>query len=337
MDQIYRLLPVAALMAFATVPARADTLDVCADVPGAACAYKGTAGLQAAVDAAGVGDTIKVGAGIYRPGATQDVPFTDDGEALRIRGAVLINRKKLHIEAAPGAVFDGSDGTPSNAFVIVGSDVSFNNINIRDYQSGSDTDDIYDGHGLFFINSRGVVTNTSIHGTKKMALTIRGASTLDVSGLRITDSHMGIWLEENAKLTLRNSLVSGSEEAGIGGYDITETLIENSVFVGNLDDGIYAPDTGHIVVRNSIIAGNAPYGMRALTGGVIEIENSLMFGDVEAAYFTDGETAKVVLGEGVVTDIDPKLDADYLPQAAAPALKGIGLKSRPGAAEIKTD
>lgn len=337
MNQIFRVLPVAALLAFAGAPVAADTIHVCADVPSATCEYKGTGGLQSAVDAAGVGDTIKIGAGTYRPGATRDVPFTDDGEALRIRGAVLIHKKKLHIEAEPGAVFDGGQGTPSNAFVIVGSDVSFHNINIRNYQSGSDTDDIYDGHGLFFIDSRGAVTDTSIHGTKKMALTIRGASTLDVSGLKITDSHMGIWLEENAKLTLRNSLVSGSEEAGIGGYDITETLIENSVFVGNLDDGIYAPDHGHIVVRSSIVAHNAPYGMRALSGGVIEIENSLTFGDTEAAAFAEGETAKVVLGEGMLANIDPKLDANYFPQATSPDLEGMGLKSRPGALETAVD
>ncbi|WP_417451309.1 right-handed parallel beta-helix repeat-containing protein [Kordiimonas sp.] len=334
MKQIHTLGAALVLTVGAAVPACAETYTVCENKSdGADCRYEGVAGIQAAVDAAEAGDTIFIAKGTYHPGETRDVPFTDDGEKLLVRAAVLIDRKNLTIVGAPGALFDGSKGSASNAFVITNSVVDFINISIKGFRVKEETDNVYDGHGLFFINSRGSVENTSIHGTEKMALTIRGASTLDVNGLKITDSHMGIWLEENARLTLKNSLISGSEEAGIGGYDITETVIENSVFVGNEDDGIYAPDTGRIRVSSSIIAGNRPYGLRALAGGHIAVDDSVLFGNLEDAFNTDDDAASVTVGGQVVTGIDPKLDAGYFPRASSPLLVGKGLVSAPGAIE----
>lgn len=259
-----------------------DTLYVCAEV-GEGCTFSGATALQDAVDAAATGARIVVRAGRYHPQAYRDVPFSDDGESLSIRGFVVLDGKHLTIKGEAGAVLDGSKGVHASALVARGSNLHIQGLEITGFRAAEKEDTIYDGHGIFLIDSAVRIDDVTIQHVEKMALTGRGNSRLTVGNLRILDSHLGIWLEEDAALRLEEAHVENSESAGVAAYDRTQTVISGSRFIGNADDGLYATGAARICVERSTIMGNKPYGVRAVEDGQIRVGRSVLSGNEAAA------------------------------------------------------
>lgn len=288
----------------------AETLVVCPGEAAVDDCYTGDRAIQEAVDAASDGDTVLVKAGIYRPGAYRDVSFLD----FRVRGYVLVDNKSLHLVGEAGTVLDGGEGLASSAFVIYGSNVTLENFLVRNFKVSSSEDDLYDGHGIFIIDSDARITDVTVENVEKMAFSIRGDSAVVASRIRLADNHLGIWMEENGQLTLENAVIRNSESAGVAVYDTSATEIFNSLFERNLDDGIYAENNAVVHVTNSIVMYNEPYGLRAVDGSHITAEYSILY--------ANNAFANSLTTESAVIDADPRLDREYRPLPGSPALDG---------------
>ena len=70
------------------------------------CAFSGGNGIQAAIDAAMDGDTIRLRPGTYIAAGVRDVPY----KVHTIRGFIVVDGKRLSLIGEPGAVLDGSAG-----------------------------------------------------------------------------------------------------------------------------------------------------------------------------------------------------------------------------------
>jgi len=289
--------------------ASAETLTVCATDK--TCRFSGDSGIQAAVDAAKDGDTVLIKAGLYHPATYRDVPFQD----LTLRGYVVIDHKRLTISGEAGSIIDGKIGNPSIAFVVRDADVAFKNLIIRDFRYAEEEDKIYDGHGIFAINSRVRIDDVTMERIVKMGITGRGDSLIDATDVKLLDGHLGVWLEESAHARLRNMVMRGGDSAAIGAYMTSSATLSNSVIDSNTDDGIYAKDHASIIVTNSLILNNKPFGVNIEGEAHIVVSNSALHGN--AADLSD----KVTKGEGLILT-DPLIDDTYRPKAGSP-LAGV--------------
>lgn len=296
-------------------PASAETIRVCPEGSQMqSCDLTGNDAVQEAVDRAADGDVIRLAAGRYVPSSYRDVPFED----IAARGYVVIRGKRLAIEGSDGTVLDGREGIPAIAFVLEDADVSFRNLKISDFRWGEEEDDIYDGHGIFAIDSRVRASDIVMRGIVKMALTGRGRTLIDASALRLLDGHLGIWLEEASQAHVRDSVIAGGDSAGIATYDDSTLHLFNSVVANNTDDGVYAADSSTILVTHSVIAGNAPYGINAEAKGRVTVRESAMHANAAPANAAL-EPGQLVISEDVV-QTDPMLDAQWLPKPGSPLL-----------------
>ena len=180
--------------------------------------------------------TISIRPGTYAPDGFRDIPYKE----LTIRGYVVVENKDLSLVGEAGTVLDGTNGQPASAVVVNGGQLTVKNLTLRNFRAASPQDNIYDGHGLFFIDAGATVSNVTIESIDKMALTERGNSTVDAANIRILDGQVGIWLEESSHLRLRNSVIRDNQSAGICAYSNSSANIYNSVFDGTQDDGIYS-------------------------------------------------------------------------------------------------
>ncbi len=280
------------LIAASAVPAdAATTWLICPDSPsGSRCEFKGLPGLQAAVDRSTDGDQIRLRAGEYVPESFRDVPF----EKLAIRGAILIDGKRLEIVGEDGAVLDGSRGVAASAIVIRGGHLTIRNLTLKGFRAADSDDDIYDGHGLFFIGAEGDIEDVTIEGIAKMALTERGHSQVRAQRLKILDGHVGIWLEETSHLDLSDATVRNNESAGICAYGQSSAAIAKSRFEANRDDGVYTEKSATIDVSDSEILRNTPYGMRATGDSLITARHIRIEGNAKAETATEGQGRIVV-------------------------------------------
>ena len=298
-------------------PASAETLRVCAqDSPAEACDFSGHDAIQAAVDHAADGDELRLAPGRYVPASVRDVPFQD----IVARGMVVVRDKRLSIEGGEGVVLDGAEGVPSIAFVLENADVTLQNLEIRDFRWEEEEDDTYDGHGVFAIDSRVRANGIVMRGIVKMALTGRGRTLIEASGLRLLDGHLGIWLEETAHAHVHDSVIAGGDSAGIATYGDSTLHLFNSVVANNTDDGIYAADNSTIVAAQSIIVENAPYGINAAGNGRVTVRASSIHGNSTPAN-TEFEPNQLIIGDDV-SRADPMLDAHWRPQPGSPLLAG---------------
>ncbi len=303
----------------AGTPASAETILVCPERSQMQdCDFTGNDAVQEAVDRAADGDVIQLAAGRYVPSSYRDVPFED----IVARGYVVIREKRLTIEGSDGTVLDGKEGIPAIAFVLENADVTIRNLEINDFRWGEEEDDIYDGHGIFAIDSRVQASDIVMRGIVKMALTGRGRTLIDASALRLLDGHLGIWLEEAAHAHVRDSVIAGGDSAGIGTYDDSTLHLFNSVVANNTDDGVYAADSSTILVVRSVITGNAPYGINAEAKGRVTVRESAMHANAAPANAALGPD-QFVIGEDVL-QVDPILDAQWLPQPGSPLLAPDG-------------
>jgi hypothetical protein len=313
---------VLAFVLCAPLGALAKTWVVC-PTAGSGCDFSGKSAIQAAVDAAGNGDVVSLKAGVYQPEKFRDVPY----KQYVIRGFVVIERKRIELIGEPGAVLDGAGGPPVSAVVVRDADIAIRNLTIRNFRAGEKEDDLYEGHGIFVIDSRADLRNVSIERYEKMGLTGRGSALLTASDLRIHDGHVAIWLEETAHLRLCNAVVRNNDSAGVAAYVNASATIYNSVFDGNQDDGLYAAGEASILATNSLVVRNKPYAVRVVDNARATVMHSVLFPK-------DMQNAK--LGAGVLFD-DPlakPMAGDPDVRAADGGKSHIGLGSIAGCAEL---
>lgn len=241
---------------------------VCASAPGDAdCRYFGVEGLQKAVDDSSVGAEIHLRAGVYRPTAFRDVPF----QQLTVRGALVVDGKTLSISADPGVVLKGVKTFPVSAIIIRESTVTISGLHISDFYYREPEDDVYDGHGIFTIDSDVSLENVKIAGVSKMALTGREKGQIKAQNLQIVSSHLGIWLEEDARVTIRDSLIKGSDSAAVAVYGQAKADLAKTTIEDNQDDGLYTENYAEIVASKIQLKRNAPYAARAADNSQIVI------------------------------------------------------------------
>jgi hypothetical protein len=248
--------------------------------------------IQAVVDRAKSGDTVALAAGRYVPASTRDVPFQD----IVVRGCVVIDGKNLTLVGKPGAVLDGSK-MPATAIVIRNSEVTLRDLEITGFRYEVEEDKVYDGHGMFVIDSKVRVDHVTIRNFQKMGLTGAGDSMLDASRLQILDGHVAVWLRESSYLRLTDSLIRGNDSAAIAAYDNSVAHAANSVFKGNRDDGLYTEDQAVIFATGSKLLRNKPIAAHATGSGHIWVGDSTFAGN-EKNTGAEGK-AQVLLGENV--------------------------------------
>lgn len=315
--------------------ADARTLTVCPEGKSASCRYKGNGGIQAAIDAARDGDVIRIMPGVYHPASFRDVPFSDLIEDLTLRGYIVVHKKRLTIVGEDGAVLDGGDGPPTSAFIIDNADVAIDNLVIRNFRYTDGEDKIYDGHGIFAVNSRVRLDGVTLERIAKMSLTGRGSSQLDARRLCVRDGHIGFWLHEGAYLNLRDSVVSRNHNSGLAAYDFSVAQVSNSLFDTNVDDALYTEHEATIGFTNGVLANNAPFAARALNASAIRISYSVLAGNAGDTATKDKAIAELgpdAVSLGKSTTSDPRF-ASVLSGKDNPHLRKFGLASAIGPSE----
>ncbi|HEY5754179.1 MAG TPA: right-handed parallel beta-helix repeat-containing protein [Steroidobacter sp.] len=280
------------------------------------CAFSGGNGIQAAIDAAMDGDTVRIRPGTYVAAGVRDVPY----KVHTIRGFVVVDGKRLSLIGEPGAVLDGSAGPRTTGLVIHRANVDVQGLTFTGFKFDVEEDEIYEGHGIFAIDSRVRVRDVTIEKYQKMGLTGRGNTDLDAENLRIVDGHVAIWLDEHAHLRLSNSVIRGNDSAGVAAYNNASAHVANSVFDRNLDDALYAEQEATIYATNSIFLNNKPYVAHATENSKVWVGYSALFGNEGALFGKDSAVARK--GANVI-ETEPKLAADYRVQPGSP-LEGKG-------------
>lgn len=273
-------MPVAlvALLASATAVSAPRTHVVCpGELATAGCDRQGGGGIQAAVDAAAPGDTIRLRAGRYAAAAYREVPYKE----IRVRGFVVIDGKDLVLEGEPGAVLDGATGVPTTAVVVRNASVTVRNLEMTGFRYDVQEDDFYEGHGLFVIDGHLRAEDLIISRFQKMGLVGRGDTLLEARRVRIIDGHVGIWLHETAYLTIADSEVSRNDSAAIAAYDSSVTHAARCRFEDNADDGLFAEHRATIYAIDSRIARNKPYGANAVGDSTIWLANCTLDGNAK--------------------------------------------------------
>lgn len=266
------------LLAMMTTPTPISPIIVCpAETQDSDCAYTGGAGLRSAVTDAADGATILVRSGTYQPSGSDDVAYQD----IAVRAFLAIRGKSLTINGEGDVIIDGAEQAPGSAMVIENGALNLDNIAVRNFHYADSEDLIYDGHGIFAIDSRLTLSNVRLSGIHKMAVTGRGTSTLEISGIQITNSHIGFWLEETAQAVIADSLVSGGDVVGICAYGDSHADISNSVFAGFQDDGLYTDDRATITGTGLVLASNHPFAARASGESHIALTGSTFLNNSE--------------------------------------------------------
>ncbi len=231
------------------------------------CDYIGGEGLRQALLQSENKSSIWVSRGDYIASSYTDTPFED----VEIRAFLTIKNKELTIIFEEGAVLLPNPEFASSAILAVQSNLRVEGLTIKGFRYGEAEDKYYDGHGFFVIGGEVSLKDTTIHDVQKMAFTGRGDAILRAKNLVITDSHLGIWLEETAQLHLQDSEVVRSESASIAAYDSSQVLIKNSVFEDSEDDGLYTENMASLKMRGGMLRGNAPFAARAADSSEITL------------------------------------------------------------------
>ena len=300
------------LSATAVMAASPRTLVVC-PAKGSGCAFQGGSGIQKAIDAAADGDTVRIKAGRYTAEAFRDVPY----KIHQIRGFLVVSGKSIAIRGDQGAVLDGSVGPATTALVADHASLAVSGLTITGFRWEVQEDEIYDGHGIFAIDSDVRIADVIVEKFLKMGLVGRGDTHIRADRLTIADGHVAIWLREGAQLDLRNSIVRHNEGSGVAAYDSSYTRVVGSVFDGLADDVLYTENSAAIHAIDTVILNGKPFAAHALNDSAIWIDHSAVFANEAVSKAED--KARIWLGEKVITT-DPMLDADYRPRPGSPLL-----------------
>ncbi|KKC26069.1 right-handed parallel beta-helix repeat-containing protein [Sphingomonas sp. SRS2] len=299
------------LSATAVMAASPRTLTVC-PAKAAGCFFQGGGGIQKAIDAAADGDTVRIKAGRYSTDNYRDVPY----KVHQIRGFLVVSGKSLTITGDDGAVLDGSTGPATTALVIDHASLAVSGLTITGFRWDVQEDEIYDGHGIFAIDSDVRIADVKVEKFLKMGLVGRGDTHIRADRLTLSDGHVAIWLREGAQLDLRNSIVRHNEGSGVAAYDNTYTRIVGSVFDGLADDVLYAENSAGIHAIDTLILNSKPFAAHALNDSAIWIEHSAIFANADISKAED--KSRIWLGKLITTD--PMVDANYKPRQGSPLL-----------------
>lgn len=301
------------LFAGTACPALGATLVAC---PAAAkgCTFAGDGAIQAAIDRAVDGDTVLVRAGVYTPRAYRDLPYKE----IIVRAFIAVDGKRLTIAGEKGAILDGSAGLPTTAIGLRNADVTISGLDITGFRFDIEEDDIYEGHGIFAVDSRARISGVTIRRYQKMGLTGRGATILDVRDLQVLDGHIATWLYEGAYLRLDGAVFRNNDSSAVAAYNDSTAHLTRIAVDQSADDGLYAEDDAAISVSDSLILGSKPIALNATGKSRIVGRNLALHGNA-----ADTSATGVML-EGVIAG-DPRVDANYRPLPGSPiAGKGIG-------------
>lgn len=300
--------------------AAGTTHTVCAQAERtAACQFAGPSAIQKAIDAAASGDTIVVKAGRYGATEFRDIPYKE----IKVRGFVVVDAKDLSIKGEAGVVLDGATGPATSAIVIRNARVVLQDLELANFRYQVEEDDTYDGHGVFVIDGTLRADNVVIRNFKKMGLTGRGDSLLDVSNLKLLDGHVAVWLHETAYLRLRHALVKNNDGSGIAAYDHSAAHVIDSVFDTNQDDGLYTEHQATLFVEDSLVLNNRPIGLNALNDSRIYVSGGALHGNASDTKTKDA--AAVVIDPNVHRG-DPRVDGAYQPLPGSPMRKAAPAK-----------
>lgn len=308
-------LPTSVYVAFCICTVNAAQIVVCptgnADTD---CKFSGNVAIQSAVDIAKDGDSILIRSGIYYPVSYRDVQFDD----VVIRGYVVIDGKNINLTGESETVLDGATGEWASAFVVAGGIATIDNFTIRNFRAQLTNDDLYDGHGIFILSSKAEIKNVSLQEIAKMSISVRGSSIVKLNNVEMVDGHVGVWVEEDARINIENSLFRNNDSAGVAAYASSFANIRNSIFDSNLDDGIYAEDEAVIVVSNSVFIGNKPFAIRGIEDSQIVV-NFCVFHNNQDKLSTYTNTDQIKTGQNIF-DVHPGTDDDYRPMLGSPLI-----------------
>lgn len=255
-----------------------EDLSVCPS-PGPDCRFAGLAGLQQAIDAAADGGIVHLRSGRYVGDGYRDVEFAD----LIIRGRVVVQSKAITVTGGPDTVLDGSGGEPASLLVVNRGRLTLRNVTVANTRTASAEDDVYDGHGVFVVDGAATLQDVTFRAIEKMALSIRGDSSVRASGVRLLDGHVGVWIEERSRLSLRDCVVANNDSAGVAAYADAEVEVDGCAFDRNLDDGLYAAERARIHASKSLFVNNAPYAVRNVDDAVIQVTDSTFYDNAAVA------------------------------------------------------
>ncbi len=308
------MLAVIGLLAGTAYPASSATIVACpAGASAKNCTFTGDSAIQSAIDKAADGDTVLVRAGVYAPRAYRDLAYKE----IIIRAFVAVDGKRLTVQGEKGAILDGSTGLPTTAIGLKNADVTISGLQITGFRYDIAEDDIYEGHGIFAVDSRARISDVTISRYQKMGLTGRGDTILDVRDLRILDGHVATWLYEGAYLRLDGGIFRNNDSSAVAAYNDSTAHLTRIAVDRSTDDGLYTEDDATIYVSDSLIVGSKPIALNA-TG------KSRIIGRDLALHGNAADTSPGAAIEGVIA-ADPRVDTDYRPLSGSPISgKGIG-------------
>jgi parallel beta-helix repeat protein len=252
--------------------------------PGATIVVKTT--IQAAVDAAQPGDTVRVPPGVYREN-------------------VSVTRSGLTITGSAGAVLDGTGLAGDTGILAVGVDgLTVDGLTVRGYaengiliQNGSGfavRNGRYQGNGQYGIfalfSGGGVIEMNHVEDSDDTAIYIGQSSDVVARGNRVTDSTVGIEVENSLRVQVVDNRASGNSTGVLvdvlPGLDATATsdvLVADNVTDGNnrpnpatdpedilsrLPSGVGILNVGGdaVLIRGNVALGNDSFGI-----GVVQL------------------------------------------------------------------
>ena len=272
---------VAALVALAgAAQASAATLTVCQSGP-PACGYSG---IQAAVNAANSGDTIKVAAGTY---SGFSVPGTNPNTtSVTLTGAVAGN-----------TVIDEHGGTNIAVFITGDGSVKLGGVTITGALGQGGIDNL---GGTLTLNNSVVTANNDPFGVGGGGITNGGTLTLNNSTVtRNTTDNSGGGISNQGTVTLNSSTVSNNTGVGGGGISNQGTVtLNNSTVSSNVafdsSGGGIGTAGGTVTLNSSTVSNNTAAGVG---GGILASFGTLTLNKSQVT----GNTADSGGGGGIWT------------------------------------
>ena len=259
--------------------------------------------INAAINKAIAGDTIKVAIGTYNDNGTgSEVVFID-------KSITLLGGWNTTFAAQSGmSTIDGEAAI--RGITIIGGVTALIERFIVQNALSNGAGGIYNGGGVITLNASIVSGNTSVGGGGGISNVLGGALTLNASTVSGNTASIGGGIANTtaSTMTINNSTVSSNTANSRAGgiYNAGGSLsINNTTIYGNSSTfspgggGIYN-ENGSVILRNSILAGNTNTqndGPDCL--GTINSSGYNLIGDTTNCDFTPGN--------GDLTNIDPNL------------------------------
>lgn len=150
-------------------------------------------------------------------------------------------------------------------------------------------------------------------------ITVSGARSVSISGLKVSGSGDGIIGTANASLTISDSEITGNAGHGVVLTDGAYGRIHNSIVSNNANAGVRANDRGQVDVSGSTISGNlsTDFGGVDLGNGSFgriadsTIENNAGEGVSVYNHSSVGLSGNTISGNGTIDFVDPVNPAEY--------------------------